>query len=87
MAQVNRRRLMRPPYGRRRPGTVRVLWDEGYIPILWSVTLWDWEKKVTTERIMRRAEKQAPRRRRRALHDGCDVAMGWDRSHSVHPPT
>jgi peptidoglycan/xylan/chitin deacetylase (PgdA/CDA1 family) len=85
MAQVNGHRLMRPPYGRRRPGTVRVLWDEGYIPILWSVTLWDWEKKVTTERIMRRAEKQARSGGGHVflLHDGCNLAMGWDRSHSV----
>ena len=49
---------MRPPYSRRRPGTVRVLWEEGYIPILWSVTLWDWNKGVTTEKIMHKAEKQ-----------------------------
>jgi peptidoglycan/xylan/chitin deacetylase (PgdA/CDA1 family) len=84
MAKVNGRRLMRPPYGRRRPGTLRVLWEEGYIPILWSVTLWDWEKKVSTERIMRRVEKQAKGGGHVILlHDGCDVAMGWDRSHSV----
>ena len=44
MARVNGRRLMRPPYGRRRPGTLRVLWEEGYVPILWSVTLWDWRR-------------------------------------------
>ena len=84
MARVNGHRLMRPPYGRRRPGTLRVLWEEGYVPILWSVTLWDWEKKVTTERIMRRVEKQARGGGHVILlHDGCNVAMGWDRSHSV----
>ena len=83
MAKVNGRRLMRPPYGRRRPGTIRVLWEDGYVPILWSVTLWDWSKGVTTEKIMRKAEKQIKGGDVVLLHDGCDVAMGWDRSHSV----
>ena len=55
---------MRPPYGRRRPGTLRVLREEGYIPICWSVMFWDWKKGVTTEKIMRKAEKQIKRRRR-----------------------
>ena len=65
------------------PGTVRVLWEEGYIPILWSVTLWDWSKGVTTEKIMRKANRQIRGGDVILLHDGCDVAMGWDRSHSI----
>ena len=83
MALVEGRRLMRPPYGRRRPGTLRVLRDEGYVPVIWSVTLWDWSKGVTTEKIMRKAETQIKGGDVVLLHDGCDVAMGWDRSHSV----
>lgn len=83
MAKVGGRRLMRPPYGRRRPGTVRVLWEEGYIPILWSVTLWDWNKGITADKIMRKAEKQIRGGDIVLLHDGCDVAMGWDRSESI----
>ena len=83
MARVGGRRLMRPPYGRRRPGTVRVLWEEGYIPICWSVTLWDWSKGVTTEKIMRKADRQIRGGDVILLHDGCDVAMGYDRSASV----
>ena len=47
------------------------------------MTLWDWSKKVTTEKIMRKAEKQISGGDVILLHDGCDVAMGWDRSHSV----
>jgi peptidoglycan/xylan/chitin deacetylase (PgdA/CDA1 family) len=84
MAVVQGKRLMRPPYGRRRPGTLRVLRQEGYVPILWSVTLWDWNKSVTTEKIMRKAERQISGGDVILLHDGCDVAMGWDRSHSIH---
>lgn len=83
MATVQGKRLMRPPYGRRRPGTLRVLREEGYVPIVWSVTLWDWTKRVTTERIMRKAERRIRGGDVILLHDGCNVAMGWDRSHSV----
>jgi hypothetical protein len=32
---------------------------------------------------MRKAEKQIRGGDIVLLHDGCDVAMGWDRSHSV----
>ena len=83
MAKVQGRRLMRPPYGRRRPGTLRVLREEGYVPVVWSVTLWDWNKRVTTEKIMTKAERQIKGGDVILLHDGCNVAMGWDRSHSV----
>jgi peptidoglycan/xylan/chitin deacetylase (PgdA/CDA1 family) len=83
MAMVQGRRLMRPPYGRRRPGTLRVLREEGYLPVVWSVTLWDWSKRVTTEKIMAKAERQIKGGDVILLHDGCNAAMGWDRSHSV----
>jgi peptidoglycan-N-acetylglucosamine deacetylase len=83
MAQVEGKRLMRPPYGRPRPGTLRVLREEGYVPIVWSVTLWDWSKGVTTEKIMRKAERQIRGGDVILLHDGCNVAMGQDRSHSI----
>lgn len=83
MPQVQGKRLMRPPYGRRRPGTLRVLREEGYVPIVWSVTLWDWTKKVTTEKIMQKAERQIRGGDVILLHDGCNEGMGWDRSHSV----
>jgi len=83
MARLQGRRLMRPPYGRRRPGTLRVLREEGYVPITWSVTLWDWAKHVTADKIMRKAAHQIRGGDVILLHDGCDVAMGYDRSQSV----
>lgn len=83
MARVQGRRLMRPPYGRRRPGTLRVLREEGYVPIVWSVTLWDWSTGVTADKIMRKAERQITGGDVILLHDGCNVAMGFDRSQSV----
>jgi peptidoglycan/xylan/chitin deacetylase (PgdA/CDA1 family) len=83
MARVNGRRLMRPPYGRRRPGTLRVLREEGYVPILWSVTLWDWSRGVTADKIMRKADRQIRGGDVILLHDGSDVEMGYDRSASI----
>jgi peptidoglycan/xylan/chitin deacetylase (PgdA/CDA1 family) len=83
MARVHGRRLMRPPYGRRRPGTLRVLQEEGYLPILWSVTLWDWNKGVTAEKIMRKADRRIRGGDVILLHDGSDVRMGYDRSASI----
>ncbi len=47
------------------------------------MTLWDWSKRVTTEKIMRKAEKHIRGGDVILLHDGCNVAMGCDRSHSV----
>jgi peptidoglycan/xylan/chitin deacetylase (PgdA/CDA1 family) len=83
MARPLGRRLMRPPYGRRRPGTLRVLREEGYIPITWSVTLWDWSKRVTTDKIMRKAERQVRGGDVILLHDGSNTHMGYDRHCSV----
>jgi peptidoglycan-N-acetylglucosamine deacetylase len=83
MALAHGRRLMRPPYGRRRPGTLRVLREEGYIPITWSVTLWDWSKRVTTDKIMRKAERQLRGGDVILLHDGSNTHMGYDRHCSV----
>jgi peptidoglycan-N-acetylglucosamine deacetylase len=83
MPRVQGRRLMRPPYGRRRPGTLRILREEGYVPITWSVTLWDWSKRVTTDKIMRKAERQIRGGDVILLHDGSNDAMGCDRHCSV----
>jgi peptidoglycan-N-acetylglucosamine deacetylase len=83
MATVNGRRLMRPPYGRRRPGTLRVLHEEGYQPIFWSVTLWDWSRGVTADKIMQKADRQIRGGDVILLHDGSDVRMGYDRSASI----
>ena len=47
------------------------------------MTLWDWNKGVTTEKIMRKAEKQIKGGDVILLHDGCNEGMGWDRSHSI----
>jgi peptidoglycan/xylan/chitin deacetylase (PgdA/CDA1 family) len=74
--------LMRPPYGRRRPGTLRVLREEGYQATTWSVTCWDWREWETAERIGRRA-MGAGDGDLVLLHDGFHKDPAHDRSRSV----
>ena len=74
--------LMRPPYGRRRPGTLRVLREEGYQPVTWSVTGYDWRSWETAKRIGRRAVR-AKGGDFILLHDGNNLDPAADRSRSL----
>jgi peptidoglycan/xylan/chitin deacetylase (PgdA/CDA1 family) len=74
--------LMRPPYGRRRPGTLRAMREEGYVPVTWSVTCYDWRKSATERKIAHRASR-AIEGDIILLHDGSNVEPAADRSHSV----
>lgn len=83
-SEVDGRALMRPPYGRRRPGTLRVLREQGYVPVLWSVTCWDWRREpFATERSITRHALKARDGDVILLHDGSNDAFGTDRSRSV----
>jgi peptidoglycan/xylan/chitin deacetylase (PgdA/CDA1 family) len=82
-SEVPEGKLCRPPYGRKRPAALRAVRAEGYVPVLWSVTCWDWSKRATADTIWRHARKQTRGGDVILLHDGCNVAMGWDRSHSI----
>jgi peptidoglycan/xylan/chitin deacetylase (PgdA/CDA1 family) len=75
--------LMRPPYGRRRPGTVRAIRAQGYVPITWSVNGYDWRDGETPDSIAARCLAAAPgdivllhdgRRTEPAIHRGATVA-------------
>jgi peptidoglycan/xylan/chitin deacetylase (PgdA/CDA1 family) len=74
--------LFRPPWGGRRPGTFRALRLNGFEPIMWNVTGYDWdapsadyiEKKVTSK--IRGGDVVL-------LHDGGHKAFGTDRSKTV----
>lgn len=81
-SEVDGAALMRPPFGRRRPGTLRTLRAEGYVPVLWSVTCWDWRARATTDTIAARAAK-ARDGDLILLHDGSHTAPDFDRSASV----
>lgn len=74
--------LMRPPWGRRRPGTLRVLREEGYAPVTWSVTGWDWRARTTAERIGAHCTGAADGDVI-LLHDGSHLEPAADRSRSL----
>ena len=74
--------LMRPPYGRRRPGTLRTMREEGYVPVTWSITCYDW-RAHTTERAITRRAKRAKEGDIILLHDGSNEEPAADRSKSV----
>src|SRR5579859_3319649 len=50
-------RLFRPPFGARRPGTLRIARSLGLEPVMWNVTGWDWKGKPT-EYVERRVSRQ-----------------------------
>jgi peptidoglycan-N-acetylglucosamine deacetylase len=74
--------MMRPPYGRRRPGTLRTMREEGYVPVTWSITGYDWRTHITTKRITRNC-KRAKEGDIILLHDGSNSEPTADRSRSI----
>ena len=74
--------LMRPPYGRRRPGTLRAMREEGYQPVTWSVTCYDWRRTATQRSIARHAARAGPGDIV-LMHDGNNHVPDADRSRSV----
>ncbi len=81
-SRVDGEALMRPPYGRRRPATLRTLREEGYVPLLWSITCFDWRRTTTADKIIRRAMR-AKGGDVILLHDGSHLDPAYDRSASV----
>lgn len=75
-------RLFRPPFGVRRPATLRIARELGLEPVMWSVTCYDW-KPTTVERVERHAMAQIRGGDVILLHDGWHRAMGADRRHTV----
>lgn len=74
--------LFRPPYGGRRPASLRIARTLGLEPVMWNVTGWDW-KAPSADFI---EEKIAARARPGSvilLHDGGHERMGVDRSKTV----
>jgi peptidoglycan/xylan/chitin deacetylase (PgdA/CDA1 family) len=74
--------LLRPPYGRRRPGTLRTVREEGYVPVTWSITGYDWRAHTTAKRITRRCLR-AEQGDIILLHDGSNTGPTADRSKSI----
>ncbi len=74
--------LMRPPYGTRRPGTLRTVRSLGYVPVTWSITCYDWRKTANERKVAKRAAR-AGEGDVILLHDGSNADPRANRSHSV----
>lgn len=74
--------LFRPPFGGRRPATLRIARELGMEPVMWNVTGYDWNAPPAFV-----IEKKVIRRIRGGdvilLHDGGHRAVGADRSQTV----
>ena len=75
-------RLFRPPFGGRRPETLRVARSLGLVPVMWNVTGWDWNAKPS-EYVERKVQSQMRGGSVVLLHDGGHRQMGADRSQTV----
>jgi peptidoglycan-N-acetylglucosamine deacetylase len=75
-------RLFRPPFGGRRPATLRIARSLGMEPVMWNVTSWDW-KRPPAEKIVKTCVRQMRGGDVILMHDGSHIAMGADRSQTV----
>jgi peptidoglycan/xylan/chitin deacetylase (PgdA/CDA1 family) len=75
-------RLFRPPFGGRRPGTLRVARSLGLEPLMWNVTGWDWSREPA-EYVEQKVSKQIRGGDVILLHDGSHAKFGTDRSQTV----
>jgi len=74
--------LFRPPFGGRRPGTLKIARALGLEPVMWNVTGWDWKGKPA-DYVEQRVSRQIRGGNVILLHDGSHVAFGADRSQTM----
>ena len=74
--------LFRPPFGGRRPATLRVARELGLEPIIWNVTGYDWNAPPAEE-IEKKCASQIRGGDVILLHDGGHTQFGADRSQTV----
>jgi len=75
-------RLFRPPFGGRRPATLRIARSLGLEPVMWSVSGFDWRGKPASY-VEQKVRSRMHDRDVILLHDGSHAAFGADRSQSV----
>jgi peptidoglycan/xylan/chitin deacetylase (PgdA/CDA1 family) len=75
-------KLFRPPFGGRRPDTLRVVREMGLQTIMWSITGFDWSAPPA-ERIVRRVSGRIQGGDVVLLHDGSHLGIGGDRAQTV----
>jgi peptidoglycan/xylan/chitin deacetylase (PgdA/CDA1 family) len=74
--------LFRPPFGGRRPSTLRIARALGLEPVMWNITGWDWKGKPA-EFVEGKVRQQIRGGDVILLHDGDHKAFGADRSQTV----
>ena len=74
--------LFRPPFGGRRPATLRIPRELGLEPVMWNVTGYDWNAPPANV-IEQKVAKQIRGGDVILLHDGGHKQMGADRSQTV----
>jgi peptidoglycan-N-acetylglucosamine deacetylase len=74
--------LFRPPFGGRRPATLRIARSLGLETVMWNVTGYDWNAPPAAV-IERKVMQQMRGGDVILLHDGGHRAMGADRSQTV----
>lgn len=74
--------LFRPPFGGRRPGTLRMARRLGLEPIMWRVSGHDWKGRPA-EYVENKIRRQVRGGDVILLHDGGHTAFGADRSQTV----
>jgi peptidoglycan/xylan/chitin deacetylase (PgdA/CDA1 family) len=79
---TNPRQLFRPPFGARRPATLRTARSLGYNPVNWTVTTYDW-KPTTAERIEQHVHRQLKGGDVLLFHDGGHRDIRAERMHTV----
>lgn len=75
--------LFRPPFGGRRPATLRIARRLGMQPVMWNVTGYDWNAPsaaVIEEKVARQIQGSGDII---LLHDGGHKGMGADRAQTV----
>lgn len=75
-------RLFRPPFGGRRPSTLKIARSLGLEPVMWNVTSCDW-KKLPADTIVENCVRQMRGGDVVLLHDGGHRALGADRSQTI----
>jgi peptidoglycan-N-acetylglucosamine deacetylase len=74
--------LFRPPFGGRRPATLRIARELGLQTVMWNVTGYDWNAPPAAT-IEKKVERQMRGGNVILLHDGGHRAMGADRAQTV----
>ena len=79
----NTSRLFRPPYGARRPLTLKAVRELGLMPVSWTITCYDW-KPTSAEKVEFHAMRQIVGGDVILLHDGGHLELNADRMHTVN---